>query len=69
MSTGSPPLPEGSVAVRMRIFGPADRELADIVAPPWPRWMRRLYELHALQSSHVDVVTGEVGRASCRERV
>jgi len=61
MSTGSPPLPEGSVAVRMRIFGPADRELADIVAPPWPRWMRRLYELHALQSSHVDVVTGEVG--------
>jgi hypothetical protein len=61
MSTAVPPLPVGSVAVRMRVFGPADRELTDTVVPPWPRWMRRLYELHSLGSSHVDVVSGEVG--------
>jgi hypothetical protein len=53
-------LPTGSVALRMRLFGPADQELAETIAPPWPVWMRHLYELHALQSSHVDVVTGEV---------
>jgi hypothetical protein len=53
-------LPIGSVALRMRLFGPADHELAETMAPPWPVWMRHLYELHALQSSHVDVVTGEV---------
>jgi hypothetical protein len=50
----------GSVALRMRLFGPADQELAGTIAPPWPVWMRHLYEMHALQSSHVDVVTGEV---------
>jgi hypothetical protein len=44
----------------MRLFGSADEELAATLAPPWPVWMRHLYELHALQSSHVDVVTGEV---------
>jgi hypothetical protein len=53
-------LPLGSVALRMRLFGPADEELEETVAPPWPVWMRHLYEMHALQSSHVDVITGEV---------
>jgi hypothetical protein len=60
MSTVPLQLPIGSVAFRMRLFGPADHELAETMAPPWPVWMRHLYELHALQSSHVDVVTGEV---------
>jgi hypothetical protein len=60
MSSVSPQLPLGSVALRMRLFGPADQELAETMAPPWPVWMRHLYELQALQSSHVDVVTGEV---------
>ena len=60
MSSLPPQLPMGSVALRMRLFGPADQELAETIAPPWPGWMRHLYELHALQSSHVDVVTGEV---------
>ncbi len=60
MSSLPPQLPMGSVALRMRLFGPADQELAETIAPPWPVWMRHLYELHALQSSHVDVVTGEV---------
>ena len=60
MSSVPPQLPTGSVALRMRLFGPADQELAETIAPPWPVWMRHLYELQALQSSHVDVVTGEV---------
>jgi hypothetical protein len=60
MSTLPLRLPTGSIAIRMRLFGPADEELAATLAPPWPVWMRHLYELHALQSSHVDVVTGEV---------
>ncbi|MGD1053969.1 MAG: hypothetical protein ABR950_09105 [Candidatus Dormibacteria bacterium] len=60
MSTLSQRPPLGSVALRMHIFGPADQELAATMAPPWPVWMRHLYELHALQSSHVDVIAGEV---------
>jgi hypothetical protein len=60
MSTLPPQLPVGSVALRMRLFGPADEELAATLTPPWPVWMRHLYELHALQSSQVDVITGEV---------
>jgi hypothetical protein len=60
MSTVPVQLPTGSIALRRRLFGPADQELAETIAPPWPVWMRHLYELHALQSSHVDVVTGEV---------
>jgi hypothetical protein len=61
MTTTPIVLPQGSVALRMRIFGPADEELAETVAPPWPRWMRRLFELHSLQSAEVDVSSGEVG--------
>jgi len=61
MSTPAPSLPLGSIAIRMRVFGDAGEELARTMAPPWPRWMRRLFELHALGSSHVDTVTGEVG--------
>lgn len=64
MSTVTPLLPVGSVALRLHVFGPADEELAATVTPPWPRWVRRLYEMHSLQSSHVDVVEGEVGIAA-----
>jgi hypothetical protein len=61
MTTATLQLPQGSIALRMRIFGLADEELADTIAPPWPRWMRRLFELQSLQSSRVDTLTGEVG--------
>ena len=54
-------LPAGSVAIRMRVFASAQQELTDSMAQPWPRWVRRLYEMHALQSSRVDVVEGSVG--------
>jgi hypothetical protein len=64
MSTIPLQLPAGSVALRIRVFGPADQELAATVAPPWPRWMRRLYELHALGSSHSDTVAGDIGVAA-----
>ena len=57
-------LPLGSVAVRMRVFGTAEQELAAALAPPWPQWMRRLYEVQALQSSRVDMARGEVGVAA-----
>ncbi|HBV93325.1 MAG: hypothetical protein ABSC16_08740 [Candidatus Dormibacteria bacterium] len=66
-------LPQGSVAVRMRVFGTAEQELAATVAPPWPHWMRRLYEVYALQSSHVDLERREVGvavaLAALKERI
>jgi hypothetical protein len=61
MTTTAIALPQGSIALRIRVFGPAEEELAATVAPPWPRWMRRLYELHSLQSADVDVISGEVG--------
>jgi len=63
MSSATLQLPPGSVAVRMRVFGTAEQELAATVAPPWPQWMRRLYEVYALQSSRVDAARGEVGVA------
>lgn len=56
----SPLPPAGTVALKLHVFGPADRELAEVVTPPWPRWMRRLYELQALSGDHVDLVEGEV---------
>ncbi len=63
-STQSLQLPLGSVAVRMRVFDTAEEELAAALTPPWPQWMRRLYEVQALQSSRVDVTRGEVGVSS-----
>jgi hypothetical protein len=57
-------LPQGSVAVRMRVFGTAEQELTAAATPPWPQWMRRLYEVYALQSSRVDASRGEVGVAT-----
>jgi hypothetical protein len=48
----------------MRVFGTAEEELAAMVSPPWPQWMRRLYEVYALQSSRADVTRGEVGVAT-----
>lgn len=38
-------LPRGAVAVRMHMYDSPSREIARALRPPWPRWMRRLYEL------------------------
>jgi hypothetical protein len=57
----------------MRLFGTAEQELEAAVTPPWPQWMRRLYEVYALQSSRVDAAKGEVGvgtaLAAVKERI
>jgi hypothetical protein len=52
--------PAATVALKLHVFGPADRELAEVLTPPWPRWMRRLYELEALSGDRIDLVGGEV---------
>jgi hypothetical protein len=38
-------LPRGAVAVRLHLFRSPSREVAGALRPPWPRWMRRLYEV------------------------
>jgi len=38
-------LPRGAVALRLHLFERPSRELERALHPPWPRWMRRLYEL------------------------
>jgi hypothetical protein len=52
-------LPLGAVAVRMHLFAPPSTELMLALQPPWPRWMRRLYELERL-SGAADPAEGEV---------
>ena len=60
MSAARMRLPVGSVALRMHVFGPAHRELSDVLTPPWPRWMRRLYDLAAFENPSINVAEGEV---------
>ncbi len=60
MSARALKLPPGSVAMRLHIFGPANQELTDTLTPPWPRWMRRLYELEAIENPRINVAEGEV---------
>jgi hypothetical protein len=38
-------LPLGAVALRIHLFFPPAREVEQALEPPWPRWMRRFYEL------------------------
>jgi hypothetical protein len=52
--------PSGPVALLLHVFGPADRELTDVLTPPWPQWMTRLYELQSLSDAGIDLARGEV---------
>lgn len=45
----------GHVAVRLRLFASAGDELRDVITPPWPRWVKRLYELEEHQDPDMDV--------------
>ncbi len=45
----------GAVALRMPIFQSAHDELRTAIQPPWPRWMRDLYELEASLDENIDV--------------
>jgi hypothetical protein len=38
-------LPRGAVAIRLHMYGSPSHEVERALRPPWPRWMRRLYEL------------------------
>jgi hypothetical protein len=52
-------LARGAVAVRMHLFASPAEEIARALRPPWPRWMRRLYELERLAGA-ADPAQGEV---------
>jgi hypothetical protein len=51
-------LPRGAVALRIRPFGPPSEELANALHPPWPRWMRRLYDVERY-GTDIDPSEGE----------
>jgi len=52
-------LPRGAVAVRIRLYGSPATEIENALKPPWPRWMRRLYELERYAGA-ADPAEGEV---------
>ena len=49
----------GAVALRMPIFQSAHDELRSAIQPPWPQWMRDLYELEEAQDENIDVEAEE----------
>lgn len=48
-------IPPGAVGLRIPMFESAHEELRTAVEPPWPRWMRDLYELDQVQDEDIDV--------------
>ena len=48
-------VPPGAVALRIPMFRAAHYELRSAIEPPWPRWMRDLYELDEAQDAGIDV--------------
>lgn len=48
-------VPPGAVALRVPIFEAAHDELRSALEPPWPRWMRDLYELDEAEDESIDV--------------
>jgi hypothetical protein len=54
-----PNLPRGAVAVRMQLYASPATEIERALKPPWPRWMRRLYELER-RGGAADPEQGEV---------
>lgn len=45
----------GAVALRIPMFESAHEELRTAIEPPWPQWMRDLYELDQAQDEDIDV--------------
>ena len=43
------------MALRLRLFRSASEELRAVIEPPWPQWMRRLYELEGVEDPGIDV--------------
>ena len=52
-------LPRGAVALRIRAYDSPSEELAGALHPPWPRWMRRLYDVER-HGGGADPAAGEV---------
>lgn len=50
----------GHVAVRLHLFQPAGEELRDVVTPPWPQWIQRLYKLEESEDPGVDVAAAAI---------
>jgi hypothetical protein len=48
----------GAVAMRIPIFESAHDELRSAIEPPWPQWMRDLYELEEAQDEGIDADAG-----------
>ena len=38
----------GAIAVRLRLFESPAEEMSRTLTPPWPTWMRRLYEMQSM---------------------
>ena len=53
-------VPAGRVAVPIRLFETPEVEVQRALRPPWPRWMRRLYELERLGGADVDTEHEEI---------
>jgi hypothetical protein len=58
-----PQLPIGAVAVRMHLYSSPSAEIERALTPPWPRWMRRLYELERFAGA-ADPDAGEVAMSA-----
>lgn len=52
--------PPGYVALRLHLFRPAGDELGDLITPPWPQWVTRLYELEQHQDPDMDVAAAAI---------
>lgn len=50
----------GSVVLRVRLFDPAEEEIGRVCEPPWPRTIRRLYELEGIGDVDVQPEVGEI---------
>lgn len=53
-------LAPGRCGVRLHLFGTPAAELQGAMHPPWPRWMKRLYELEQATGGEIDVEEGVV---------
>jgi hypothetical protein len=56
-------MPRGAVAIRLHMYRRPSHEVERALQPPWPRWMRRLYELERYTGA-ADPTEGEVSMSA-----
>lgn len=49
----------GHTALRVLLFDTPQREVASALTPPWPRWMRRMYDLEEASNEKIAAEQGE----------